>query len=76
MINTHLDGLGDRVQMGAAQNHNPIPVKMELILLWSSGMVNLHNCFSDVLTVYACRTILEYVIMVENAAPVPQDSER
>ena len=48
----------------AVQNHNPIAVRMELILLKCSGMVNFHNYFHDVLTVYACLTILGYVIML------------
>ena len=51
-------------QLRAAQNHNPIAVKIELILLLISGMGNFHNCFHDVLTVYACLTILGYVIML------------
>ena len=57
-------GGGTAVQMRAAQNHNPIAVKIELILLLISGMGNFHNCFHDVLTVYACLTILGYVIML------------
>ena len=52
------------VQMRAAQNHNPIAVKIELILLMRSGMGYFHICFRDVLTVYACLTILGYVIML------------
>ena len=51
-------------QLRAAQNHNPIAVKIELILLLISGMGNFHYCFHDVLTVYACLTILGYVIML------------
>ena len=48
----------------AVQIQNPIAVRMELILLKCSGMVNFHNYFHDVLTVYACLTILGYVIML------------
>ena len=43
---------GAVVQMRAAQNHNPIAVKIELILLMSSGMGNFHDYFHSALLVF------------------------